>query len=278
VRLDAVALAAAAAAVLAMSVARSEGLDAGIFLAVNGWRGLPDTVWETLSVLGLGLSALVAFTAPGRRGLRLAATLPWMLAVGGGLTHLVKQAAPMLRPASVLAAADLHVIGPKLFLRTMPSGHSMTAIAVITTLFLAGGPLWRRPATLAASLLFAAAIGASRIASGVHWPADVVAGAALGWATGVVSVHLAVITRTEAWLATGLGQWVLGATQLGAGVAMAFDQGYGRTLPVQWVLATVAVSAGVRTFAEQRWGAGRAPRAAGGPEGAPPAPGAEARV
>jgi hypothetical protein len=197
-----------------------------------------------------------------------------MLAVGGGLTHLVKQAAPMLRPASVLAAADLHVIGPKLFLRTMPSGHSMTAFAVITILFLAGGPLWRRPATLAASFVVAAAIGTSRVASGVHWPADVVAGAALGWATGVVSVHLAAVTRTEAWLATAPGNWVLGATQLGAGVAMAFDQGYGRTLPVQWVLATIAVSAGVRTIAEQRWGAARARRTAGARAGS----GAEARV
>jgi membrane-associated phospholipid phosphatase len=273
-RLDALALAFAAVAVLAAAAARRRGLDTGLFLAVNGWRGVPDVVWETLSVAGLGLSALVAFTIPGRRALRLAATLPWMLVVGGGLTHLVKQAAPMLRPAGVLAAPDLHVIGPKLFQRTMPSGHAMTAFAVVTILFLAGGAFWRRPAVIAAAILLAAAVGVSRLASGVHWPADVAAGAALGWATGIVAVHLSAATRTEVWLATVPGQWILGATQLGAGVAMALDQGYGQTLPIQWVLATMAVSAGVRTLSAQRltWlRARRAVRARGGAE-------AEARV
>jgi membrane-associated phospholipid phosphatase len=260
-RLDAVALAVASMAVLAAAMARSHGADTALFLTVNGWRGLPDAVWETLGVAGLGLAALVAFTLPGRRGLSLAATLPWMLAVGGGLTHLVKQAAPMLRPASVLA--DVHVVGPKLFLRSMPSGHAMTAVAVVTILFLVGGPFWRRPSVVAASLLLAAAVGVSRIASGVHWPTDVAAGVALGWATGVVSVHLAAATRTEAWLATAAGHWILGATQLGAGVAMALDQGYGRTLPIQWVLATMAVSAGVRTLSGQRWARARVRAPAG---------------
>jgi membrane-associated phospholipid phosphatase len=252
-RLDTVALAAAAATVLAAFAARSYGLDTTLFLAVNGWRGLPDAFWETLSVAGLGLSALVALAVAGQRVPRVAATLPWMLAVGGGLTHLVKQVAPMLRPATVLAA-DVHVIGPKLFLRSMPSGHAMTAVAVVCILFLAGGPFWRRPSVVVASCLAAGAIGLSRIASGAHWPTDVAAGAVLGWATGCISVHLAAATRTETWLATGPGQWILGATQLGAGVAMAFDQGYGRTLPVQWVLATIAVTAGIRTLSEQPWG------------------------
>jgi membrane-associated phospholipid phosphatase len=270
-RLDAIALAVATAAVLAAVFARSRGVDTSLFLTVNGWRGLPDAVWETLSVAGLGVTALVAFTIPGRRVPRLAATLPWMLAVGGGLTHLVKQAVPMLRPASVLgpasvlAGADVHMIGPKLFLRSMPSGHAMTAFAVVTILFLVGGPLWRRPSMVVASLLIAAAVGVSRVASGVHWPADVAAGVALGWATGAVAVHLAAVTRTEAWLATTAGQWILGATQVGAGVAVAFDQGYGRTLPFQWVLATMAVSAGVRTLSEQRWARAAVRRRVGAP-------------
>jgi membrane-associated phospholipid phosphatase len=264
-RLDVIALAVATAAVLAATYARIHGADTTLFLIVNGWRGLPDVVWETLSVAGLGVSALVVFATPGRRAPRLAATLPWMLAVGGGLTHLVKQAVPMLRPASVLAAGDVHMIGPKLFLRSMPSGHAMTAFAVVTVLFLVGGPLWRRPSLVVVSFVLATAIGASRVASGVHWPTDVAAGVALGWATGVVSVHLATVTRTETWLATSAGQWILGATQVGAGVAVAFDQGYGWTLPIQWVLATVAVSAGVRTLSERRWARAAVRRSVGRP-------------
>lgn len=253
--LDLLALSAAVLAVLGAALARRAGLDTGLFLWVNGWRGLPDDVWETFGVSGLGLTALVAFAIGARRRPRVFATLPWMFAVGGGFTHLVKQALPMVRPASVLDAAHLHVVGPKLFLRSMPSGHAMTAAAAVCILVLAGGPLWRRPAVLVPAIAVAAAIGLSRIVSGTHWPTDVLAGAALGWSTGLVSVRLADATPTEAWLSTAPGQWLIGATQVGAGAAMAMDQGYGRTLPIQWVLATLAVWSGVRTLSEQpQWG------------------------
>jgi undecaprenyl-diphosphatase len=160
---------------------------------------------------------------------------------------------PLPRPASVLAAADLHVVGPRLFLRSMPSGHAMTACAVLCILFLVGGPFWRRPWVLAGGAALAAAIGLARLVSGVHWPADVAAGAALGVATGCASVHLAELTRTAAWLATSPGQWIIAVTQLGAGAALVMDQGYGRTLPVQWILATLAVWAGLRTLPELPW-------------------------
>jgi membrane-associated phospholipid phosphatase len=238
---------------MAAALVRLHGLDGPLFLVLNGWRGLPDQVWENLSVAGLGVTALAALAIGARRHPRIFATLPWMLAVGGGFTHLVKQLMPMPRPAAVFAAANLHVVGPKLFLRSMPSGHAMTAAAVVCILFLAGGPLWRRPWVLAASLAIAAAIGLSRIVSGAHWPSDVAAGVVLGWATGCVSVHLAELTRTEHWLATPPGQAIVGATQVGAGVGVALDQGYGHTLPLQWALAALVIWAGLRTFARQPW-------------------------
>jgi undecaprenyl-diphosphatase len=267
------AFAAALLAVLAAAAARRSGADTSLFLLVNGWRGVPDAVWETLSVAGLGLSALAALSVGARRHPRVFAALPWMLIVGGGLTHLVKHVAPLPRPAAVLAAADLHVVGQRLLQRTLPSGHAMTAVAVVVVLFLAGGPFWRRPTVVAGSVLLAAAIGVSRVASGAHWPVDVAAGAVLGWATGCVSVHLAALTRTEAGLATAGGQWLVTATQLGAGAAIAMDQGYGRTLPLQWVLATLAVWAGVRTITERPGARVRAQRPArvGGLGADPPA-------
>jgi membrane-associated phospholipid phosphatase len=254
-RLDALALAVAAAALVAGVWVRRTGADGALFLTVNGWRALPDEVWATLSVAGLGVSALAALAVGARRFPGVFAALPWMLVVGGGITHVVKQLAPMPRPAAVLAAADLHLVGQRLSLRAMPSGHAMTALAVITVLFLAGGPFWRRPAIVVAGAIVAAAIGVSRVVSGAHWPADVVAGAALGWATGCVSVHLAALTRTESLLfTTAPGQWVVTASQLGAGVAVALDQGYGRTLPLQWVLATLAIWSGVRVISVRGFG------------------------
>lgn len=60
-----------------------------------------------------------------------------------------------------------------------PSGHAMGSaigVGVLLLVLLPRLPLrWRRPA-LAASVLFAAAVGASRVVLGVHWASDVLAG------------------------------------------------------------------------------------------------------
>jgi len=49
----------------------------------------------------------------------------------------------------------------------------------------------RRARTAALFLILAFLVGLSRIAAGVHWPADVAAGALLGWGTAAAGVWLA---------------------------------------------------------------------------------------
>lgn len=247
--LDVVALALALVAVAAATAARRRGLDVDLFLTVNGWRGIPDGIWHVLNVAGLGVTALAVLTLAPRSRPALVAALLWLLVVGGGITQAVKRAVPSPRPAAVLDAGSVHLIGETLRLGSMPSGHAMTASAVLFILVLAGGPFWRRPLAAACAAALAAAIAVSRIAAGSHWPADVAAGAVLGWAVACVSIHLARATRTEAFLAAPAGQWVLGAAQIGCGAVIAApDGGVAATLPVQWALGALAFGAGVRTL------------------------------
>jgi undecaprenyl-diphosphatase len=67
----------------------------------------------------------------------------------------------------------------------MPSGHASAAAAgaVILGYLLGGRWIW-------AVGLLAAAIGFARVYIGVHYPADVLAGAALGIGVGLVAVAL----------------------------------------------------------------------------------------
>jgi membrane-associated phospholipid phosphatase len=251
-RRDVLSLAVAALAVTLAAAARRRGLDVDLFLAVNGWRAMPDGVWHLLSVAGLGVTALLVLTLGPRFRPAVVAALLWLFVVGGGLVQLVKHLFPSPRPAGMLDAAVLHLIGDRLRLGSMPSGHAMTAAAVVCILWLAGGPFWRRRAVIAAAAIVAAAAALSRVATGAHWPTDVAAGAVLGWSAARCSVHLAHATRTDAFLRSPPGRWILGATQIGCGAAIAaVDLGYPATQPFLWALGMLGFGAGLRTLAER---------------------------
>lgn len=66
---------------------------------------------------------------------------------------------------------------------SFPSGHTATAFAVASALAASRAPWY----IAAPALLLAAAIAFSRMYLGVHYPSDVIAGAAVGTAVGVVT-------------------------------------------------------------------------------------------
>lgn len=82
------------------------------------------------------------------------------------------------RPPAVLPSEEITVIGPVLRRSAFPSGHTMTAFLLAGTLTLNTGKRWLSWLGLGLACL----VGLSRMAVGVHWPSDVLAGAALGWA------------------------------------------------------------------------------------------------
>lgn len=112
------------------------------------WRKRPDLLWAGL------LAALLAF------------------AFSHGLKHEFN--AP--RPPAVVSVM---VIGPRLLHGSFPSGHTTTIFTMVGLMVL-GLPLRTKQVSLVAILL-ATAVGYSRLALGVHWPLDVLVGAAGGW-------------------------------------------------------------------------------------------------
>jgi undecaprenyl-diphosphatase len=145
-----------------------------------------ETVARWLAVVGyrggtIPFDALLVLVLASRKRWRAAGFAA--VALGGGL--LLNKALKLLfaRPRPVLdwsAAAALPASS------SFPSGHAMATATLATVLTaLAWRSRWRWPVALAA-WGFALLVAASRVLLGVHFPSDVVAGAAIGiaWTCG----------------------------------------------------------------------------------------------
>lgn len=159
----------------------------------HGWL----TPMAFLSVIGGGWGAfavlpmlLVARTR------RMATSLAGVLAVTTVLVFLVKRFVGRLRPCACLPELrGLVHDAPSDF--SFPSGHSAGSFAFAIFLGIVlvrtkpdGADRRVRLLGAAALVLFAVGVGLSRIALGVHFPGDVLAGALLGATIATVGAHL----------------------------------------------------------------------------------------
>ena len=124
-----------------------------------GTIGTEGAVW-----LGLALVIAIALRRPRLFVLVTAADVAADL-LSRGLKEAVGRERPHLRPLIDLPASS-----------SFPSGHAATSFACAAVL------AWLVPRLAVPAFVLAAAIGYSRIYVGVHYPLDVLGGAALGLA------------------------------------------------------------------------------------------------
>ncbi|MGV8934937.1 MAG: phosphatase PAP2 family protein [Gallionellaceae bacterium] len=145
-----------------------------------------DGLWTHLSLIADG-QFLFLFILPflGRRP-----DIVWQYILAFLLAGLyipaMKEFFSELRPPAVLLEGSFHLIGPALQNNSFPSGHTTAAFALAGLACLLSGDNRVR----FGALLLAVMVGFSRIANGVHWPLDVLAGAMGGWLLALAAVHL----------------------------------------------------------------------------------------
>lgn len=158
-----------------------------------GWLA----VMCVLTVLGSGWGSLLVLPLfGGKRTRRFATVLSGVLVVNAALVALLKALVGRRRPYLVLEGVRALVFeAPGGF--SFPSGHAAGSFSFATfaALVLVFGPGFRehpvRRATLAVGLLVAATgVAMSRVALGVHFPGDVLAGAVLGGALGALGARI----------------------------------------------------------------------------------------
>jgi membrane-associated phospholipid phosphatase len=105
-----------------------------------------------------------------------------------GATELLKAAVGRARPVLYTDGAAA-VAADKESMRSFPSGHTALAFSLATSYWLARRDLTGDPGAAGwLGLVAAAGVGVMRVASGKHFPSDVLAGAVIGSASGLI-VH-----------------------------------------------------------------------------------------
>ncbi len=212
---------------------------------------LPVVVWAGLSLLGnawgvLGVTAPLLVLAPRLLWAWLCAAPFAMVFARVGKALIVSP-----RPAAVVDNAQVHILGERLELVSMPSGHTLTAFAVASGIYFAlpAARRWRHGWLF----LLAGGVGLSRIAVGAHWPGDVAVGACLGLLSGLLGNGLLVRMAPSQQQATA-GSLRLVALLILASAYQLLDAGldFAEALPVQTVLALVSLIS-VAAFAWNNW-------------------------
>lgn len=192
------ALAAIAAAAIVLAHA-----DVPLFLALNhSAPGRLSGLWQNITVLGDGMVAMAMMLALYRRR----PDLFWAAFIAAILVSLSiqfgKALRPSLRPLGLLGPEAVRVIGAEFRNASFPSGHTATAFALAAILW----PVFRSPIARALLLIAASLVGLSRVMTGAHWVSDALAGGALGWLLGQLSLEFA---RKAPWGRAGVFQAIL---------------------------------------------------------------------
>jgi len=195
--------------VLTMGLQATVNLPTTLFVFLNAkCAQLPDAVWQNLTQLGDTL-VLLCCMAP-----CLWFRPAWLyglissIPLGGFFSLFFKKAFDAPRPADVLSLSDFHAIAPVLSGSSFPSGHTITGFAFAAVIWVSlrqEAPSAFKRCAQTGVLFLAAAVGLSRIAIGVHWPQDVLAGACMGWLAGLSGVML--VEKYPAFWQAWFTQW-----------------------------------------------------------------------
>jgi membrane-associated phospholipid phosphatase len=163
------------------------GINKELFILINTFASHTwSPFWANLTFLGDTMVSMVIMVL----FIRKRADLVWagLIAalIGTLIVHLIKVYLNIPRPPAVIDKNAINIIGPALFSHSFPSGHTVTifTLAGILMYYFRG---WIIRLGL---IMIAILTGISRIAVGVHWPYDVIAGAAIGSLCAVTGIFI----------------------------------------------------------------------------------------
>ena len=154
-------------------------LNQSLFLKLNhAAQFMPISWWGYLTYMGDGIAVGCILAVVFRKDPRIALVGIVAVLISGLIVQILKSYLSIPRPAGILSLDEFYLYGDILKSRAFPSGHSSTAFSLMGTFFYACDNNKQGWLFFSAALL----IAFSRVAIGIHWPADILAGSMIGLA------------------------------------------------------------------------------------------------
>jgi membrane-associated phospholipid phosphatase len=206
------------------------------FYRLNGWSAATGPqLWAGITIFGdalvlLALALPILWYRPQWAWGLLAAAI-----VTTAVTHSFKPWLALPRPAAVLGADAITIIGPELRAKAMPSGHAAAALTLAGALV----PAMKGRGPRVVVLVLMTLVALSRVVVGAHWPMDVMAGGLIGWLSGMVALRL---MGDRAWMTNRVALGAITVAFAGCAVALFFTRtGYPGTYGIQVVVGIVCL-------------------------------------
>lgn len=220
------------------------GINKSLFLSINSYCALTSPfIWSNLTFLGDTLPACTIMLL----FIRKKPDVVWAGLLAGIVAAVIstslKYFTGILRPSAVFESGLIHITGPVLIHHSFPSGHTVTIFTLAGILI-----FYSRSLFAGLSLIFLAMlVGISRIAVGVHWPADVLAGASLGIICATIGVFI--VTKLG-WKRAAMIQISVGTILILADLYLLFyyDCKYPKAIYLQYAFASAVMIAGAREY------------------------------
>jgi membrane-associated phospholipid phosphatase len=220
------------------------GINKDLFITINSFAAhICPFIWANLTFMGDTMAAcaiLILF-------IRKRPDLVWSgiiaAIIGTLIVNMLKIYFNAPRPPAIIDKNIINIIGPALIGRSFPSGHTVTIFTLAGILMFFFRSLFVKLGLILIALL----TGISRIAVGVHWPADVLAGAAIGCLCATIGVYS--VTKLG-WNRNRPLQIITGSVLVLSNfyLLVFYDCKYEQAIYLQYSLAFITLVAGIREY------------------------------
>ena len=230
--------------ILCLAFVLLSGNNKALFIDINSFTAHYDPfIWVNLTFLGdtLPACAIMLLFIRRRPDLIWSGIIATLIATL--IVNLVKFYYNVPRPPVVIDKNIINIIGPALTSHSFPSGHTVTIFTITAILMF----YFRRFPVRLLLIFLACLVGLSRIAVGVHWPADVMAGAEIGILCAVTGIMI--VTKLK-WKSNKSVQLIIGFFLILSNIYLLFIYNcrYEQAIYLQIILACTTLIAGLREY------------------------------